>query len=130
MNLKNVVLGTGVAILLSFAFFSCSNSDNIFNIKESFTGKFAGEVEFRSPQDSIFMEKALVEVSYENNLHGVHFPGSIPSLVNIEMEDNGEALMNVGADSLHLIRVTKESLIVVFQDEDTQEFWSAKCLRQ
>lgn len=123
------MIGIGVLILFWGSIASCRSVDSKFDIRENFTGKFTGEVEFHSPEDSIWLENALVEVSYENEQHGIHFPSSIPSIYNIEFEDNGEVLMNVGADSLHLIRITKESLIVVYQDEDTEEFWSAKCLR-
>ena len=117
----------GILMISSFAFVSCSDDDSPAD-NDIFVGTYDGDVSYTNGESNTSDENGSVTVVKVGDNYRFDFSNGIPSITGVEFERNGETLINIGDNELHYIRVTANSLQILYT-ENENDVWTANCTR-
>lgn len=129
MKITGKMLGMllGVLMISSFAFVSCSDDDSPAD-NDIFVGTYDGFVSYENGESTTTEENGKVTVVKVGDNYNFNFSNSIPSINGVEFERNGETLVNVNSSSIQYIRVTANTLQILYT-ENENDVWTANCER-
>lgn len=119
----------GILIFSSFAFVSCNNDDDSPADHDIFVGTYEGAIGYDNGDgEPIYAGNGRVTVVKAGNSYNFIFSNGIPDITGVEFESNGETLINVGNSEFHYIRVTANTLNILYT-ENEDDVWTANCTR-
>lgn len=128
MKSRGKMLGWMFVLFLTTSFLvSCSDDDSPAD-SDVFIGRYDGRVTYSNGESYTEENDGWVEVVKVGNNYNFLFSNGIPEISGVEFESDGEVLINVGATEIKLIRVTANSLQIVYQ-ENENDVWTASCTR-
>lgn len=107
---------------IGFLLFSCKNEDD--NDADRFQGIYVGKVTYTDAETQLNLEEATIEVEKIADQYHLTFPQGIPAFPQLSFEEFNTAALNIGADSIHLVRITDTSLQVNYTN-DHGATWTA-----
>lgn len=111
----------------SLGFTSCSDDDSPAD-HDIFVGKYEGFVSYSNGESTTEENEGWVEVVKVGDNYNFFFSNDIPEITGVEFENNNGVLTNVGATETQLIRVTANSLQIIYT-ENENDVWTANCTR-
>ncbi len=128
MKVRGKMLGWIFAVLFASSFMvACSDDDSPAD-SDIFIGKYDGRVTYSNGESYTEENEGWVQVVKVGNNYNFLFSNDIPEITGVEFESDGEVLINVGATETQLIRVTANSLQIIFT-ENENDVWTATCTR-
>ncbi len=106
---------------------SCSDDDSPAD-SDIFIGKYEGRVTYSNGESYTEENEGWVQVVKVGNNYNFLFSNDIPEITGVVFESDGEVLINVGASETQLIRVTANSLQIIYT-ENENDVWTATCTR-
>lgn len=129
MKITGKMLGMfmGVLFISSLVFVSCSDDDSPAD-NDIFVGTYDGYVSYANGESTTSEENGKVTVVKVGDNYNFNFSNGIPSINGVEFERNGETLVNVNSSSIQYIRVTANTLQILYT-ENENDVWTANCER-
>lgn len=105
------------AILISILILSCSNSEDLSS-EDVFGGKYVGYISYSDSENEIQNPEGSAFVSQNGEYWNFSFSNEIPEIDSVKflISSDGEVMMNEGATETHLIRITSETLQIVYDE--------------
>jgi len=122
------IAGTFGILGLIFLFFHTCSSDEA-NGAEMFIGEYIGSVYYLNSELQYALEDAPVIVSKSGEYWNFEFSNEIARLDSIlfDVSSDGKVMMNVNADESQMIRLTNNTLQIIYSLEG--QYWTAFCTR-
>lgn len=117
----------GILVFSSFALVSCSDDDSPAD-NDIFVGTYEGFVSYTNGESSTTEENGHVRVVKVGNNYNFLFSNGIPEISGVEFERDGEMLVNVNSSDIQYIRVTANTLQILYTEND-DDVWTANCER-
>ena len=118
----------GIMFLSSSALISCNNDDDPAD-NDIFVGTYDGHISYDNGDgEPIYAGDGSVTVVKAGNNYNFLFSNGIPDITGVEFEKNGETIINVGNTDFHYIRVTANTLQILYT-ENEDDVWTANCTR-
>lgn len=118
----------GIMFFSSSALISCNNDDDPAD-NDIFVGTYDGPISYDNGDgEPIYAGDGSVTVVKAGNNYNFLFSNDIPDITGVEFERNGETIINVGNTDFHYIRVTANTLQILYT-ENEDDVWTANCTR-
>ncbi|MFA5618664.1 MAG: hypothetical protein WDA08_00010 [Weeksellaceae bacterium] len=117
-------------LLLPLMIFGCKSDEDEAEFYSRFTGNFPGYILFQEGNNELSIPNGIVEVSHNGEFFDFHFSDNIPPILNLEMTTNpmNDVLLNDDADLTHLIRITSNTLQIIYIEGDN--YWYVESIRE
>lgn len=117
----------GIVMISSFGFISCSDDDSPAD-NDIFVGTYNGSVSYSNGEENISADDGNVRVVKVGDNYNFLFSNGIPDITGVEFENDGETLVSVGSNEFQYIRVTANSLQILYTQNEN-DVWTANCTR-
>ena len=92
---------------------------------------YVGFIRYEKDGDERFADNGQVEVTHDGNLYSFDFSDDIPDLTSVELERQGDILINVDVDRNGVVKIVDNGIKLIISDyvKDGAE-WDAEGRRQ
>lgn len=117
----------GLFVVTSLLMVSCSDDDSPSD-HDIFVGKYNGFVAYSNGESNTEEDEGWVQVVKVGDKYNFLFSNGIPEITGVQFEKDGDTMLNVGATEFQYIRVTANSLTMLYT-ENVDDVWRANCTR-
>ncbi len=126
--MKKTIQYLGVILFATLIFAACSKDTDPADT-DVFVGTYNGRISYNASGDAndVAATNGTVRVVKVGNNYNFLFSNGIPDLTGVQFEKNENTLISVGSTESNYIRVTANSLKILFLKDGS--VWTADCTR-
>ena len=126
--MKKTIQYLGIMLLAVAVFASCSKDTSPADT-DVFVGTYNGRISYNASGDAndVAATNGTVRVAKIGNNYNFIFSNGIPDITGVQFSKDDNTLISVGSDESNYIRVTANSLKILFLKDGN--LWTADCTR-